>query len=252
MAPIALAFCLCVGADTASAAPAPGAAGQPFERSRTYWQAGGAVGQAWFICSALDGADVIVATRPDGKGRISLVQPTAKDPPSDYRLGRPDPGAGQIYWPLSTLSGQSVGALHAFNPGALDDPKFATTATFTSIRVAGAQWNCRWLERTRLIGFSDKRTMAVTQAPDGTLEYRTYDFKDAGRLKRIDAGAEQATTASLDIKGGRSTPGGFAFAHSGFAYDVAASPRGATIEVRKSGRLVQREPLIAWTIAPAP
>jgi hypothetical protein len=196
---------------------------------------------------------VIVVTLPGRDGLVTLAQPLSKDAPSSYRLGRPDPGAGQVYWGLSTRSGRELGQLHAFNPGMLSDPKAAATPTFTSIRVAGAQWSCRWLEGVRLMGFSARRTVVVTSSAQGALEYRTYDFKGASDAKRIDGqDAEQTTTPSLDIRSGRSSAGGFDFRRGGFSYAVRASAQGAAIEVRQGGRLIQREPLIAWTMAPAP
>ena len=248
-----MALCLCSGPMAASPPPAPGAVGQPFEHSRTFWRGGGHVGPAWFICDPMSSSEAIVVSLPDAHGKVSLVQPLSEDRPSRFKLGKPDPGAGQVYWPLSTPDGGEAGNLHSFNPGALTEPKDAATPTFTSIRVAGAQWSCRWLTRTRLMGFSVRRTVLITQADNGAFEYRTYDFKDAARAKRVEPdGAQQTTTASLDIKGGRQTRDGFEFRSGVIVYDVAASASGAKIEVRKNGKLALREPLIAWTIAPAP
>ena len=235
----------------AAGAP-PGSAGQPYAAARTFWRAADAVRPAWFICAPLDGADVTVAGLPDGQGRISLAQPLSKGPPDSYRLGEPDPGAGQVYWPLSS-GGRRVGELHAFNPGMIDNPRDATTPTFTSIRIAGAQWNCRWLARTRIAGFSARRAFVVTQMAGGGFEYRSFDFKDAAKARRIeDQGADQTNTPSLDIKGGRATAEGFEFRRGGFIYQVIASPAGGAIRVVDNGRTSVREPLIAWTIAPAP
>ena len=165
-----------------------------------------------------------------------------------FRLGAPDPGAGQVYWPLSDASGKQVGDLHAFNPGALGDPKAATTPTFTSIRADAAQWNCRWLEHTRLLGFSRNRVIEITTGPGG-LEYRSFDFKDAARARKVQTGgAQQSTTASLDIKGGRRVGGPMQFDSQGYSFRLAASPADARILVVHSGRTILNEPLVAWTI----
>jgi hypothetical protein len=245
-----LAGALALFAGMAAAAP-PGSAGQPFAASRSFWRTdGGQVRPAWFVCSSIDGSDMTVAALPD-HGRLTLAQPLARQA-DVYSLGEPDPGAGQVYWPLSS-GGRRLGEIHAFNPGMITDPKAATTPTFTSIRIAGAQWNCRWLERTRLMGFSNRRTVIITQDADGRLEYRSYDFKNAAKLKRIELDdAQQTTTTSLDIKGGRESLRGFQFRRGGFTYEVAAGPTGGTIVVRNNGGTSLREPLIAWTIAPAP
>ncbi len=201
----------------------------------------------------MNSSEVIVVSLPDSRGEVSLVQPLSEDRPSRFKLGRPDPGAGQVYWPLSGPDGTEAGHLHSFNPGALSDPHDATTPSFTSIRVAGAEWSCRWLARTRLMGFSARRTVLITQGADGAFEYRTYDFKDAARAKLVEPdGAQRTTTASLDVRGGRQTREGFEFRNGAIVYDVAASPSGAAILVRRNARLALREPLIAWTMAPAP
>ena len=235
------------------AAAPPGFKGQPFERSRSYWRSGAKVRPAWFVCAPIDGADMTVVTPPDAKGRVAVAQPLTKEAPSVFRLGQADPGAGQIYWPLSDQSGKEVGQIHAVNPGMIDDPQGATIPTVTWIRINGAQWDCRWLGRTRLLGFSRRRAVIVTQAPDGTLEYRTFDIRDAGQLKRVPStGVEQTTTASLDLKGGKATASGFVFRNGAYAYEIAASPVGAAITVRKGGRPVATEPLIAWTIGANP
>lgn len=241
----------CLSPTFAAAAP-PGFQGQPFEHSRTYWRSERSIQPAWFLCEPLDGTDMTVVTLPDDQRRLSLTQPLGNASAAVYRVGRADPGAGQIYWSLSTLDGQEVGALHAFNPGVLDDPKEAMTAPFVSIRASAAQWNCRWLERTRVTGFSARRAVAVTQDASGRLEYRTYDDKDAGKAQRIQDGAEQTNTPSLDIQGGRESGGVFSFASGDYVYEVSASPVGARITVHKAGKVIQTEPLIAWTIAPPP
>lgn len=240
-------------ASVSLAAPPPDFKGQPFERSRAYWRSGASVRPIWFVCPSVDGADFNIVTLPDARGRVSIAQPLSNEASSVYQLGQADPGAGQIYWALSDKDGREVGQIHAFNPGMIDDPKAATIPTFTWIRISGAQWDCRWLERTRLLGFSRRRAIVVTEAPDGTLEYQTFDVRDASRLKRIHAeGVEQTTTASLDLKGGRERGGRFVFGNGAYAHEVAASPAGAAITVRKAGKVISTEPLIAWTIGAKP
>ena len=237
---------------TAAAAAAdtvpPGAAGQPYAASRSYLRTRTGPQQVWFICAPLDGADQTVVGLPLKGQRLWIVQPLSGEPSEVYRLGAPDPGAGQIYWPLSEPGGKEVGNLHAFNPGALGDPKAATTPTLTSIRINGAQWNCRWLERTRLLGFSSKRVVEITSGPGG-LEYRTFDYRDTGKAKKVETGsAQQSTTPSLDLKGGRLAAGRMRFESNGYVFLVSASSADARIVVMHAGRSILNEPLVAWTI----
>jgi hypothetical protein len=200
----------------------------------------------------VDGADMTVVTLPDANGRISVVQPLSTEAPSVFQLGQADPGAGQIYWSLSNADGREVGQIHAFNPGMIDNPKDATIPTVTWLRINGAQWDCRWLQRTRLLGFSRRRALIVTEAPDGGLEYRTFDIKDAARLQRVQAaGVEQSTNASLDIQGGQERGGRFVFRNGAYTYAITAAP-AAVITVRKAGKTVATEPLVAWTVGAKP
>ena len=234
-------------AATAAQAP-PGSAGGPYAASRSYLRTHAGVRQVWFVCAPLDGIDQTVVGLPNARQGLWIAQPLSGEPSSVFKLGRPDPGAGQVYWSLSSSDGKEVGALHAFNPGALGDPKAAATPTFLSIRANAAQWNCRWLEHTRLLGFSAKRVIEITSGPGG-LEYQTFDFKDAGKAQKIETGsAQQSTTPSLDIKGGRMSGGKMRFEGNGFAFQVTASPSDARIVVSRAGRTILNEPLVAWTI----
>lgn len=228
--------------------PPPGSAGQPYAASRSYLRAKAGARQVWFVCSPLDGIDQTVVGLPSKGRKLWVVQPLSGEPSDVYKLGAPDPGAGQVYWPLSDASGKEAGQLHAFNPGALGDPKAATTPTFTSIRINGAQWNCRWLEQTRLLGFSKRRVVEITSGPNG-LEYQTFDYRDAAKAKKVDIGsAQQSTTPSLDIKGGRVAGARMRFEANGYVFLVSASASDARVVVAHAGRTILNEPMVAWTI----
>ena len=234
-------------ATAANVAP-PGSAGESYAASRSYLRTHTGAQQVWFICAPLDGFDQTVVGLPMSGHELWIVQPLSGDPSEVYKLGAPDPGAGQVYWPLSDASGKEVGALHAFNPGMLGEGAVATTPTFTSIRVNAAQWNCRWLQGTRLLGFSSKRVIEVTSGPGG-LEYQSFDGRDAGKAKKVETGsAQQSTTPSLDIKGGRSVAGRMRFEANGYVFLVSASARDARVVVTHAGRTILNEPLVAWTL----
>ena len=240
---------LSLGAATAAADTVPpGAAGEPFAGSRSYLRTHTGAQQVWFVCSALDGFDQTVVGLPMKGGKLWVAQPLSGEPSDVYRLGRPDPGAGQVYWPLSDSSGKPVGALHAFNPGVLGEGRYATTPTFVSIRANAAQFNCRWLEHTRLLGFSSKRVIEIFSGQNG-LEYQSFDERDAGRSRKVDVGsAQQSTTPSLDLKHGRTVGGAMRFQNGAYTFQVTASGKDARIVVSQNGKTILNEPLIAWTI----
>ena len=234
----------------------PGSIGEPFAASRTY-VADSSPRQAWFICDALGFNQVFVIGLPDGSSRIEVLAYDRNTPGTPTRqsftLGEASPGAGQVYWPLTTGAGMDAGNLHAFNPGALSTPGAATTPTFTSARIGAVEASCRWVARTRMMGFSARRSFLITQAVDGGLEYQTFDAKDAGTAKPVAPdGAQRSTTPSLDIKGGELTPGGFLFRNKGYAYTVTAGPAGGHVDITKDESPIGSEPLIAWTIVLTP
>jgi len=230
----------------------PGSAGQPYARSRSYWAGSGNVGQVWFLCDPIGIGSPSLVTLPNEQGVVFTLNPKMKGSPGVFHLGAPDPGAGQIYWPLNHPPYQP-GNLHAFNPGVLASTEDAFTPTFTSINFGDSDLNCRWVARTRLMGFSNRRTFLVTQAADGGLEYRTFDFRDAPTAKAVEPdGAQRSTQPSLDIRGGRETTAGFTFANKGYSYEVAAGPGGGEVVISRHGERIATEDLIAWTVAPKP
>ena len=246
--PAACALTLITTSAAAADRTPPGSAGQSYAASRSYLRTRVGVQQIWFVCAPLDGADQTVVGLPMANHRLWIVQPLSGEPSDVYRLGVADPGAGQVYWPLADSSGKQVGNLHAFNPGVLGEGRYATTPTFTAIRISGAQWNCRWLEHTRLLAFSAKRVIEVTM-DQGGLEYRSFDYRDAGKAKKVETGsAQQSTTPSLDIKGGRVVGGQMRFQANGYTFLVGASARDARIQVLRAGRTILDEPMVAWTI----
>ncbi len=235
----------------------PGSAGEPYAASRTYTTGGGSARQAWIICDGLAAGQAYVVGLPNASASLTVTgyDKTSTTAPlsQNLTLGAPDPGAGQVYWPLTGPAGVAAGNLHAFNPGALTSPADAFTPTFTSAKIGAAQTSCRWVARTRLMGFSARRTFLITQADDRTLTYQTFDFKDAATAKPVDPdGAQRTSTPTLQIVGGHESATGFSFENNGYTYQVEAGPVGATVTVLKGGQQVQQETLAAWTLAPAP
>ena len=228
--------------------------GEPYASSRTYL-AGAPPRQAWFLCDTLNTDRIFAIGLPkDGRVEVSAYRRGSATPPDvqAFMLGDASPGAGQIYWPLTGPNGADAGNLHAFNPGALDPPSDALTPTFTSVKIGGTDADCRWVTRTRLMGFSARRSFLIIQTPDGGLEYQTFDARDAASAKGVAPdGAQRSTTPSLDIKGGQETVDGFVFRNKGYAYAVNVTAPAAVL-ISRNGAPVATEPLIAWTVAPKP
>jgi hypothetical protein len=260
----AAALILVIGAAPAwpaTDASPPGASGQPYAASRTYDLTGREPKQAWFICDGTDSGRLFLVGLPNRARRLPILvldksRRTASSV-DEFDLGPPDPGAGQVYWPLTTRRTRDAGNLHAFNPGALGEPSNATTPTFGSIRLRSLHSSCRWVERTRLMGYSARRSFLITQAANGDLVYSTFDFRDAAKAKTLAPdGAQRTTTPSLTIAGGKETKDGLVFRNDGYVYTVEAAPPGrpprADVLVSKGGKLISAEALQAYTVAPKP
>lgn len=275
------AIALCVGAceqqapaaSGSSAAPAaaaaatsaqsqipPGFTGAPYAASRTYFKLQGRYPAAWLLCDGVDRPEIIVVGLPGADHRVatfSLDKATGAHRSQSLKVGDPDPGAGNVYWPLTRADGSDAGYLRAFNPGALDDPKAATTATFTSIKLGEDITSCRWRPNVRLLAAGARRSYQIA-TEGGQLVYRTFDYAGATAAKPIEGGAGMTSAPSLEVRGGQETPTAigrlFVFENLGYRYAVeigdAPDPHGA-ITVTHDGRQVAAEPFEAYTFAPA-
>jgi hypothetical protein len=249
-----------VSGSPAPAPAPPGFAGAPYAASRTFFKLQDHYPPAWFLCDGIDRPAAMIVGLPDASGNIAVVSLDKARPghhaPASFRLGSPDPGAGQIYWPLRTPGGAEAGYLRAFNPGMIDDPASATTATFTEVKIGQTVTACRWRPDILVEALGAHRSYLVTREA-GQLVYRTFNYDQAAAAQPLpDSGAARTTPPSLEIRGGTETPTAtgrlYAFDNEGYRYTVevgdAAHPHGAVMVVR-SGRQVASEPLEAYTIA---
>ncbi|HVY86741.1 MAG TPA: hypothetical protein VG943_16535 [Caulobacterales bacterium] len=208
----------------------------------------------WFICDAIDAPSVFVL-RKDASGQHASImeydkQRSAEVATTEFELGQPEGAAGSVYTPLMH-DGQQTGFVRAINPGMLETPSAAYTQPFTSIGIGDRRIACRWLARSRLIGFTARRSFAITEDADGDLIYTTFNFDDATTHSAIDlSDAQRSTRFSLEVRGGEetTTPQGseFRFSNHGYSYVVSAPREGeASLRVLRSGSTVQNEPILA-------
>jgi hypothetical protein len=62
------------------------------------------------------------------------------------------------------------------------------------------------MPRTRLMGFTGRRTIVVSEDADGDLIYHSYDFADAAEAAPIDVSENgRTTTFSLEVRDGAET-----------------------------------------------
>ncbi|MBB6096774.1 hypothetical protein HNR42_000186 [Deinobacterium chartae] len=258
-----LLFPLALATVTVSLAQVP----DPSATSRSYLEADGSLQPVWFICDAVNAPTVAVVGQPDGARRTRITVYSKSRPGTHgyntYTVGPADPGAGQVYYSLRLRAedASSGDYLHAFNPGMFDPPGAALTPTFTSVRLGGDTLACRWVANTRLMGFTTRRSVLVTETAPGVLTYETFDFGDAATAKQLQPdGVQQTSTPSLRIEGGtrRITPALeiFTFSNAGYTYQVQVARQGqpaqASLTVSYGGRALQTERLTGYTYAERP
>ncbi|MGE3142640.1 MAG: hypothetical protein AB7L65_04920 [Hyphomonadaceae bacterium] len=249
-AALALALAAC-GQTAPTAAPA---APPPTPRAA----APGAAPALWFLCDGVDAPAIFAVSQPDAQKQVIIREydkrAAAQMREARYRVGDADPGAGNVYYPLTGENG--TGYLRALNPDVLDDPSAAYTTPFIEIKLGERVVSCRWLERTRLEGFSTHRTFVVSEDADGDLIYRTYDFADAGRAAPVALGGAQRTSVfSREVRGGAEDTGPegarFSFSDKGYFYEIRLPEGGGAVAtVTHAGAMVQNEPLIAAQTPP--
>ena len=224
--------------------------------SRTVIAENGAQRLAWFICDATDGPMVaVVGTRftPRSVPIRLFLKRGAAAATEVYGIGDGDPGAGQVFFPL-TRDGKPAGSLHMVNPGMLNDP---LTPTFTSLDLTGkARVTCRWAPGVRFLGFDPRRSVQVRRTPHGLL-YESFDFEKPG--KPVTTGQVRSSTPSVSVGDGReeATEGGgtrFTFTRAGFTYRIdvpGERPAGpAHLTVLQGARPVQSGAMTAYTFSP--
>jgi len=212
------------------------------------------VRDGWFICDAVSGPYALFAGKPDEKGVavITLLdRRSGKFDTQGYQVGRADPGAGQVHWSLSR-NGKPVGEVHGVNPGMIDDAD-AGLPPIVDVRLDDKALACRWLPRARFLGVDSRRSVVVTETPQG-LVYQSFDFARRGAMTRSE-GIQQSNIPTLRLLGGTELVGdrsGFRFANAGRVYFVQRprSDEAATLVVTSAGRLAHSEKLVGFAYAP--
>ena len=208
----------------------------------------------WFICDAIDAPVVLVFERDGETARVAqyekpsgaIVQRT------EYTIGAEEGAAGSVYTTL-LQNGVEAGAIRQTSAGVLETPAAAYTTPFASVRIGAQEISCRWLPRTRLMGFTGRRTIVVHEDADGDLIYTSYDFASAAAAQQIELSDNgRSTTFSLEARDGAEEVGPqgarYTFqADSETTISVATENGEGHVEVRRHGpEPVQTERLIAY------
>jgi hypothetical protein len=208
----------------------------------------------WFICDAIDAPVLLVFERDGTTARVAQYEkPTgAIVQRTEYEIGDREGAAGSVYTTL-IQNGVEAGAIRQINPGMLETPGAAYTTPFTSVRLGAQEISCRWMPRTRLMGFTGRRTIVVSEDADGDLLYHSYDFASAAAAQQIELSENgRTTTFSLEARDGQEEvrPQG---SHYRFQADaettitVLTDNGAGRVEVHRQGpNPTQTEDLIAY------
>jgi hypothetical protein len=214
----------------------------------------------WFICDAVNFPGVFVFDRSNADVRVAeydkpngaLVQRQS------YLAADEEGAAGSIYIALAREDG-AEGSIRQINPGMLETPGSAYTLPFTSVQLDGHNIDCRWMPRTRVLGFTGRRSFVVYEDASGDLIYTAYDFTDAARAHPIELSENGRSTSpfSLEVRDGteEQTPQAlrYAFQTQGYRYVVTLNRDGTgALDIALNGAMLQSEPLTAYQQGTAP
>ncbi|MGE0740049.1 MAG: hypothetical protein AB7O98_01810 [Hyphomonadaceae bacterium] len=231
-----------------------GACGQPAPPPPLPAPAESAMAPPWFICDGINTPALFVFERSGDAVRVAEYDKPngAIVARTDYALGPQEGAAGSVYTTLLS-SGAEAGAIRQINSDMLETPGAAYTLPFTSVRLGERDIACRWLPRTRVAGFTGRRSFVVHEDASGDLIYTTYDFAAAADAQPIELSENgRTTTFSVEVRDGSEDlrPDGADFrfvGQDGYSYVVALSRDGSgQLDVQQTGETVQSEPLIAF------
>jgi hypothetical protein len=160
--------------------------------------------QTWFICDAIDAPAILAFERSGTTARVAQYEKPsgALVRRTEYTIGGQEGAAGSVYTTL-VQNGAEAGAIRQINPGVLETPAAAYTTPYTSVRLGAREVSCRWLPRTRLMGFTGRRTIVVSEDADGDLIYTSYDFANAAEAEQIElSDGGRTTTFSFEARDG--------------------------------------------------
>lgn len=206
----------------------------------------------WFICDGTDTPAVFEVERAGTVARVAeYTKPTgAIANRTEFDLADGDGAAGHVYYPLQR-DGQDSGFVRETNSAVLD-PGVAYTPVITEIKIGDRDVSCRWMPRTRLTGFTGRRSFVVSEDASGDLIYTAYSFADAANAKPAQLSDNaNTTTFSLEVRDGQEnvTPDHteYRFTNNGYTYVITAhNNQTGTIAVLHGGQQVQSEPITAF------
>jgi len=214
----------------------------------------------WFFCDGIDAPVVYLFANTSSETQTRFIEYDKHSGATvrslDLQLGEGEGAAGSAYTPLQQ-NGQDFGHVHQVQPGNFETPAAAYTTPYTSVQIGDRNVACRWLPRTRVAGFTGRRSFVIHEDADGDLIYTTFDFANAATQPIDQSDNGRSTRFSVEVRDGQEQvrPDGSDFTfpgRDGFSYHVALKNDGAgQLQVLRNGAQVQSEPLTAFIVGQA-
>jgi hypothetical protein len=214
----------------------------------------------WFFCDGIDAPVVYLFANTSSEDQTRFIEYDKHSGATvrslDLHLGEGDGAAGSIYTPLQQ-NGQDFGHVRQVQAGNFETPAAAYTTPYTSVQIGDRNVECRWLPRTRVAGFTGRRSFVIHEDADGDLIYTTFDFASAATQPIDQSDNGRSTRFSVEVRGGQESvrPDGSDFTfpgRDGFSYHVALKNDGTgQLQVLRNGAQVQSEPLTAFIVGQA-
>lgn len=159
-------------------------------------------------------------------------------------VGADDAGAGQVYTPL-TFAGSSAPApgffVHSSNVQNVQDPAYRLTRV-NEFRVPAGSFACRFVPQAAVVAATARRSVTV--------------WESGGRVTY--ASRNRDGTPGVQLTGGTHAMGSgrdeYRWNRGGYGYVLVvgnARAPGGELRVERAGRVLSREPLLAYTVSRA-
>ena len=159
-------------------------------------------------------------------------------------VGADDPGAGQLYTPL-TFAGRIAPApgffVHSSNVQNVQDPAYRLTRV-NEFRVPAGSFACRFVPQAAVVAATARRSVTVWES-GGRVTYASRN-RDGTPGVQLTGGAHVAGRERDEYRWNR---GGYAYV---LVVGTARAP-GGELRVERAGRVLSREPLLAYTVSRA-
>ncbi|AWN24149.1 hypothetical protein DKM44_13690 [Deinococcus irradiatisoli] len=215
------------------------AAAQPYEM-KSYLNFGGWQPAA-FWCDTP--TRVLAVTQPassDLPQPVKLVEWTGPNMTwNAYQLGRADPGAGQVYHAL-TPAGQPTSPnpayfIHSSNIENTQDPAYRMTH-INEFKVPSGRFGCRYKPQAAFLGATAHHSITVWEY-GGKVTYSSTNKGGSG---------------GVYLTGGSHTGQEYRWTNQGYTYLLTLGEPGATLSVLRGGKVLSREPFLAYSISVKP